>query len=235
MEANQLVIAIDGQSSSGKSTLAKAIAKALGLVHIDSGAMYRALTLYAMRYWGDKLTQLSAQELEGWLQTQYAHMQISFVKDPQTQQNQTHLNQELVESEIRTMEVSNRVSKIAQLASVRTFLIDQQRLLAAKGGVVMDGRDIGSNVLPNAQIKLFVTTSIHTRVQRRLEELKITDPNVTYQEVEANLKARDFDDENRSLAPLIQADDAMVIKNEGLTKEEVLEQAMKYIQKALLN
>ena len=219
MSTKQIQIAIDGYSACGKSTLARALAKELGYTYVDSGAMYRAVALFAMRrgLWdGDQfdLDKLR-KELDGVL--------VTF--DPKT--GHTLLNGEDVESEIRTLEVSRPASVVASYDFVRTMLVAQQRRLGEAGGIVMDGRDIGTAVFPEAELKIFLTASPKVRAQRRYDELRGKgDQTTTMEMVSADLADRDYRDSHRAINPLRQAEDAVVIDNSELTINEQTQVAL---------
>lgn len=221
-----MVIAVDGYSSTGKSTVAKLVAKELGLVYIDTGAMYRAVTYFALKsnlFSGDKVDEDRLKEL-------LPEVTISFVPDRESGKNFTHLNGECVESEIRGMEVSNRVSVIAAIGFVREYLVEQQREMGRVGNVIMDGRDIGTVVFPNADVKFFMTASAQVRAERRYQELIAKGESVTYEEVEKNVITRDYIDSHRSVSPLVQAADAVVIDNGNITIEQNVELMVKTIK-----
>lgn len=211
-----MVVAVDGYSSTGKSTVAKLVAKELGLVYIDTGAMYRAVTYFSLKSNLFNGNDVDVNRLEELLPT----VKINFVPNANSGKNDTYLNGVCVESEIRGMEVSNRVSTIAAIGFVREFLVAQQQEMGRRGNVIMDGRDIGTVVFPNADIKFFMTASPQVRAQRRYEELVAKGDNVTYEEVEKNVITRDYMDSHRSVSPLVQAPDAVVIDNGGMTIEE---------------
>lgn len=217
----KITIAIDGWSSCGKSTLAKALAKELNYIYVDSGAMYRGVALYAFR---NKLVSPSHIEEAEIIQS-IPEIDLSFSYAEGGKSNLL-LNGEDVEKEIRGLEISNVVSKIAKIKAVREFLVDQQRKMGEDGGVVMDGRDIGSVVFPNAELKIFLTAAPEVRAQRRFEELKAKGENPTLEEVIANLKLRDEMDATREESPLIQTDDAIVIDNTNLTQAEQLQKSI---------
>jgi cytidylate kinase len=214
----QLTIAVDGHSSCGKSTLAKALAKELNITFLDSGAMYRGVTLFCSRNgWVDNKHINPKSIIENLNQ-----IEIHFEEVAATGLNHMFLNNEDVEEEIRTMKISNLVSKVAAIKEVRTKLVHIQQQLGKKGGVVMDGRDIGSVVFPNADIKLFVTAGIDIRAQRRFDELKSKDTSLTIDAVKANLAERDHLDSTREESPLIKTNDATVLDNSNLNKNEQL-------------
>ena len=206
-------IAIDGHSSCGKSTIAKAVASKYGLRYIDTGAMYRAVTLYCMRnnIINDKKVDLSV------LISKLDEITINFVFNAETKGSETILNGENVEQIIRGFEVSDNVSIVAQIQQVREKLIASQQEIGREGNVVMDGRDIGTKVFPDAKLKLFVTASSEIRAQRRYDELKKKGEKVTFEEVLGNLTQRDDHDTNRKINPLVQAKDAILIDNSDLT------------------
>lgn len=217
----KIIIAIDGYSACGKSTLAKDIAQALQYTYIDSGAMYRAVTLYFLRHQVDIKNQDEVnQALE--------HIQISF---QQTESgNRTILNGEDVERNIRTMEVAQFVSPVAALSPVRTALVAQQQLLGKAKGIVMDGRDIGTVVFPDADLKLFISASVEARTERRFLELQEKGQNVDRAAIQANLEERDHIDSTRSDSPLRQAEDAIVLDNTNLNRKEQLDHVLGLLQ-----
>lgn len=222
------IIAIDGFSSTGKSSLAKNIAKELSFIHIDTGAMYRAVTLFALQ---NDIINASIDENK--LISELNKINISFRLDNKTGERITYLNEKNVEKEIRSMKVSNWVSSIAKISEVRDFLVHQQREMANLNGIVMDGRDIGSVVFPNAAIKIFLTASPEVRAKRRFNEMRAKgDSKTTYEEVLENLMKRDYIDTNREIAPLVKASDAVEINNDEMNQEETLEFALKEIEKA---
>jgi cytidylate kinase len=211
-----IVIAIDGYSSCGKSTMAKDLAQAIGYTYIDSGAMYRAVTLYSLEhgfFTGD------APDLER-LRTALPEMHLSFEKNPATGRLETCLNGRNVEREIRSMAVADKVSPIAAVGFVREAMVKQQQALGRAKGIVMDGRDIGTVVFPDAELKIFVTASPEIRARRRMEELAAKGEPATLEEVLHNLSKRDYIDSTRQDGPMKQADDAIVIDNSNLTISE---------------
>lgn len=213
--SKKIIITIDGWSSCGKSTLAKQLAKKLGYVYIDSGAMYRAVTLYFLRNhvdWTD-----SAEVLEA-----LKNIHIDFRYNQKSQQSEIYLNDENVEYVIRDLVVAEKVSDVAAIKEVRSFAVAQQQKMGAKKGVVMDGRDIGTTVFPDAELKIFMTADAAVRVERRFKELYEKNPNVTIDEVRANLEMRDYIDSHREVSPLRKADDALEIDNTYLSMEEQL-------------
>ncbi|MCB0409473.1 MAG: (d)CMP kinase [Flavobacteriales bacterium] len=220
----KITIAIDGYSSCGKSTLAKQIAAALNYIYIDTGAMYRAVSLYAKQHGFFENNSLEVGKLLNAL----PEINISFSYNASTNKSETYLNGENVEKDIRTIEISNLESKIAQIKEVRKKLIDLQRQMGKDKGLVMDGRDIGSVVFPDAELKLFMTASPEIRAKRRYEELIAKGDDVNYEDVLANITLRDNDDTSRTENPLIRASDAIVIDNSNITQDEQFTLAMKY-------
>ena len=212
----RIIIAIDGHSSSGKSTMAKDLAKEIGYIHIDTGAMYRAVTLYALQH-----GYFSGETIkEDALRQALPSIHIAFRLNPQTGRPDTYLNGVNVERDIRSMEVSDKVSLVAALKFVRQAMVAQQQEMGKAKGIVMDGRDIGTTVFPDAELKLFVTASPEVRARRRLDELKAKGENTTYEEVLANVKKRDYIDSTRQESPLRKAPDAIVLDNSEMTIAE---------------
>lgn len=212
----KIIIAIDGHSSSGKSTMAKDLAREIGYIYIDTGAMYRAVTLYCLRkgyIQGDKIQEEA-------LKADLDQMDISFRYNTETGRPDTYLNGEKVEKEIRSMEVADKVSLIAALGFVRRAMVAKQQEMGKAKGIVMDGRDIGTVVFPDAELKVFVTASPEVRARRRLEELQAKGEQTTYEEVLANVKKRDYIDSTREESPLRQAPDALVLDNSEMTIPE---------------
>ena len=213
----KITIAIDGHSSCGKSTMAKDLAKAIGYIYVDTGAMYRAVTLYALqqKLWDDN-NVLDTERLESMI----SDIEISFCLNEETGKPDTYLNGVCVESEIRGMEVSGKVSEIAALPFVREALVAQQQRMGESKGIVMDGRDIGTVVFPDAELKVFVTASPEVRAQRRYDELLKKGTPADYEEVLRNVKERDYADSHREVGPLRQADDALLLDNSHMTIPE---------------
>ena len=213
----RITIAIDGHSSCGKSTMAKELARCVGYIYVDTGAMYRCVTLYAMRHGliGDDGT-VNASELEKAM----PDVHISFRLNEETGVADAYLNDECVEREIRSLEVSAHVSPVAALPFVRTAMVAQQQLMGQGGGVVMDGRDIGTVVFPHAELKVFVTASPEIRAQRRYDELQQKGMPADYDDILRNVKERDYIDSHREVAPLRQAEDALLLDNSHMTIEE---------------
>jgi cytidylate kinase len=224
----KIIITLDGYSSCGKSTLAKQMAAHLNYVFIDSGAMYRAITLYFIRH-GIDLTNADA------VVEALKHIHLTFILNEQTGRADMYLNDENVEEEIRGLEVSNNVSQVAALEPVRIFSVAQQQLMGTHKGIVMDGRDIGTAVFPEAELKIFVTASPEVRVERRYQELVAKDAAITKAEIQANLEMRDHIDSTREFSPLKQAHDALVLDNSSLTRDEQLELALSWAQERIAN
>lgn len=212
----KIIIAIDGYSSCGKSTMAKHLARTIGYIYIDTGAMYRATTLYALRHGLFNEDKVNAAALEKAM----PHILISFRNDPESGLPHTLLNGEDVEEAIRGMEVSGRVSPVAALPFVRKALTAQQQRMGKEKGIVMDGRDIGTAVFPEAELKIFVTASADVRARRRYDELREKGQTVALEEIKKNVEERDYIDTHRQTAPLRQAPDAVVLDNSNLTREE---------------
>jgi cytidylate kinase len=212
----KITIAIDGFSSCGKSTMAKDLAKRIGYVYVDSGAMYRAVTLYAMEHGCFNGEQLDVEKLR----SKMGDIHISFLFNPETGKPDTYLNNIKVEDRIRTMEVSERVSIVAALDFVRSEMVAQQQAFGKEKGVVMDGRDIGTTVFPDAELKIFLTASPEIRAQRRYDELKAKGQEASFDEILENVKERDYLDQHREVSPLVQAEDAILLDNSHLTIEE---------------
>ena len=213
----KIIVAIDGHSSCGKSTMAKDLAREVGYIYVDTGAMYRTVTLYALRH---GMFQPDGTVNEEALREAMPTVQVSFVLDPATQLPHACLNGEDVENDIRGMEVSSHVSPIAALPFVREAMTRQQQLMGQAKGIVMDGRDIGTVVFPQAELKVIVTASAEVRAQRRYDELTAKGKTVNYEEILQNVTERDYIDSHRSVAPLRQAPDALLLDNSHLTIAE---------------
>lgn len=211
-----ITIAIDGHSSCGKSTMAKDLAKEIGYIYIDTGAMYRAVTLYSLK--NGLISEKGIDEES--LQQQMSDIMITFQLNEETGRPDTYLNGVCVEREIRTMEVSKYVSPIATLGFVREAMVDLQRLMGEAKGVIMDGRDIGTVVFPDAELKIFVTASADVRAQRRYDELLAKGEKCSFDEIRANVIERDRIDSTRAISPLRQAEDAIVLDNSNMTIPE---------------
>lgn len=212
----KITIAIDGFSSTGKSTLAKQLAKHLGYIYVDTGAMYRAVTLFAMQKGFITATNFDKQELIANL----SEVKLNFEYNSELGFAEMYLNDINVEKEIRTIEVSSFVSKVAEVSEVRAKLVEQQKEMGKNKAIVMDGRDIGTVVFPNAELKIFMTASAETRAQRRFDELQDKGDNVSYEEVLKNVQERDYIDTHRDDSPLVIADDAIEIDNSYLSRKE---------------
>ena len=226
----KIVIAIDGYSSCGKSTMAKNLARQLGYVYVDTGAMYRAVTLYALRH---QLFEAYGEVDAASLQRAMPDIRISFQFNKQTGKPDTYLNDELVEQEIRTMQVSERVSKIAALPFVRTALVAQQQRMDKDKGIVMDGRDIGTVVFPHAELKIFVTASAEVRAQRRYDELQQKGMPARYDDILKNVQERDYIDSHREVSPLRKAEEAIELDNSNLTIDEQQQWLLQQVDKVL--
>ena len=224
---NNITIAIDGFSSTGKSTLAKQLANHLGYVYVDTGAMYRAVTYFAMQ---NHLVGEDFLNKEGLIQ-KLAEIKLHFQFNPELGFAEMYLNNINVELQIRTIEVSRLVSKIAEISEVRAKLVEQQQAMGKNKGIVMDGRDIGTVVFPDAELKLFMTASAHTRAKRRFDELVDKGQNVSYDEVLQNVEERDYIDTHREDSPLVKAHDAIEIDNSTLTKKEQFDLVVELIHK----
>lgn len=225
--AKKIIIAIDGWSSCGKSTLAKELAKELGYLYVDSGAMYRAITLYFLRNhvdWTDKAEVKKALK----------EISLEFVYNDNSQQSEMHLNGENVEYVIRDLVVAEKVSDVAAIKEVRKFAVEQQQGMGKKKGIIMDGRDIGTVVFPKAELKIFLTADNAVRVERRFKELFDKNPNITIEEVKANLEMRDYIDSNREESPLRQAEDAILVDNTNLTVEETIKKVLQLIKRIII-
>ena len=225
MNKKGLVIAIDGFSSTGKSSISKVVADTLGLIHVDTGAMYRAITLFGLRNFKDEKQEIDLSKLLQNLN------EISLEFRENSGKLEIYLNGENVSKEIRTTEVSDNVSFIAKQPEVRERLVVLQRDIAEKQGVIMDGRDIGTVVLPNADYKFFLTASADERARRRFLELQSLGIETTIEEVKRNLIERDRIDSEREISPLKQAEDAILIDNTNLNKEETIDLILSYIKK----
>jgi cytidylate kinase len=224
----KIIITIDGYSSCGKSTLARQLARELNYVFIDSGAMYRAITLFFLRNHIDWNNHKKV--VEG-----LKSINLEFFYNPFSHKSDMHLNGENVEALIRDMLVSENVSNVSTIKEVRDFAVQEQRKIGAKKGIVMDGRDIGTTVFPNAELKIFMTADAAIRVERRYKEMFEKDPTITIEEVKNNLEMRDYIDSNREVSPLRKADDALVLDNSTLTEKEQLKMALKWAKERMHN
>ncbi|AJR04314.1 (d)CMP kinase [Siansivirga zeaxanthinifaciens] len=229
MNNNKITIAIDGYSSTGKSTVAKQLAKHLGYIYVDSGAMYRAVTYYAMIHGFIDEHQFNKEALISNLQS----IEISFKFNSDLGFAEVYLNGENVEKQIRTLEVSGFVSKVATLPEVRSQLVKQQQKMGKDKGVVMDGRDIGTVVFPDAELKLFMSASAETRAKRRYKELIDRGDDVRYEDVLRNVEERDYMDTNRAESPLLKAPDAINFDNSNMTRDKQFEAILKLVDKVI--
>ncbi len=226
MTHKKIIITIDGWSSCGKSTLAKQLAKALNYIYVDSGAMYRAITLYFLRNHID------------WTHTKAVHdalenIALDLVYNAKSGQSEIYLNDENVEYVIRDLVVAEKVSDVAAIKEVRQFAVAQQQQMGRKRGIVMDGRDIGTVVFPDAELKIFMTADNAVRVERRFQELYEKNPNITIEEIKANLELRDYIDSHRDISPLRQAEDAIILDNTNLTEKEQFQRALHWAEQKL--
>jgi CMP/dCMP kinase len=224
--SHKIIITIDGWSSCGKSTLAKQLAKELSYTYIDSGAMYRAITLYFLRNhvdWTDELEVKNALN----------DIHLYFKPNEKTGASEIFLNDENVEYLIRDLIIADKVSDIAAIAAVRTFAVAQQQKMGAQKGIVMDGRDIGTTVFPDAELKIFMTADIAIRVERRFKEMYEKNPNVLLDDVKNNLEMRDYIDSNRAVSPLRKAADAVVLDNSDIDMEAQLKIALQLVKKPI--
>jgi cytidylate kinase len=215
----KIIIAIDGHSSTGKSTVAKAIARRLNYIYVDTGAMYRAVTLFCVQ---NGLID-SSGKISDRLKSALTDIKIEFRRSDNAETADTYLNNVNVEKEIRSIETANHVSAVSAIPEVRELLVRQQQLMGQAKGIVMDGRDIGTVVFPDAELKVFMTASPEIRAMRRFSELKAKGENVSLEEVRKNIEERDFKDTHREISPLKQAEDAAVLDNSNMTQEEQLE------------
>ena len=229
----KITIAIDGYSSCGKSTMAKDLAKEVGYIYVDTGAMYRSVTLYAIRH---QLFNADGSVKTEELEKEMPNIQISFKLNAETGTPDCYLNREYVEKEIRSLEVSSHVSPIAAVGFVRKALVEQQQAMGKEKGNVMDGRDIGTTVFPDAELKIFVTASSQVRAQRRYDELNAKGMPADFDAILKNVEERDYIDTHREVSPLKQAEDAIVLDNSNMTiaeqKEWLLHQFQLAIDKA---
>jgi len=222
----KIIITIDGWSSCGKSTLAKQLAKELGYIYIDSGAMYRAITLHFLR---NHIDWTNSEAVEEALKEIY----IEFIYNPKSQTSETYLNGENVEYVIRDLVVAEKVSEVASIKAVRDFAVRRQKAMGRSKGIIMDGRDIGTVVFPAAELKIFMTADNEIRVERRFKELYAKNPNITIEEVKANLEMRDYIDSHRETSPLRKADDALILDNSHLTMRQQLEIALQWARERI--
>ncbi|MCX8020855.1 MAG: (d)CMP kinase [Chitinophagaceae bacterium] len=226
--SKKIIITIDGYSSCGKSTLARQLADALGYVYVDSGAMYRAITLYFLRHHVDWTKDAEVKKA-------LARINIEFLYRPEKGVSEIYLNGENVEYIIRDLVVAEKVSEISALREVREFAVEQQRKIGKEKGIVMDGRDIGTVVFPDAELKIFMTADNAVRVERRFKELYQQNPNITIEEVKNNLEMRDYIDTHRPVSPLRKAPDALVLDNTHISCEEQFNIALKWAKERIKN
>ena len=225
-KSKKIIITIDGWSSCGKSTLAKQLAKALNYIYVDSGTMYRAITLYFLRNhidWTDNAEVKQALK----------EISLEFEYNEKSEQSEIFLNGENVEYVIRDLVVAEKVSDVAAIREVRKYAVAQQQKMGRSRGIVMDGRDIGTVVFPDAELKIFMTADNAVRVERRFQELYEKNPNITIDEVKANLEMRDYIDSNRDVSPLRRAEDALLLDNTHLTEKEQFHKALKWAQEQI--
>lgn len=222
----KIIIAIDGWSSCGKSTMAKQLAKELDYIYVDSGAMYRAITLYFLR---QSVDFDKPHEINNAL----SEIELDFRYNENTRQADMYLNDENVEYLIRDLLVAEKVSEVAAIREVREFAVAQQQKMGEKKGIIMDGRDIGTVVFPDAELKIFMTADNAVRIERRFKELYAKNPNITLEEVAENIEMRDYIDSHREVSPLRQAEDSLVLDNTNLTPDEQLEVALKMARKVI--
>jgi cytidylate kinase len=218
----KIIITIDGWSSCGKSTLAKQLAKALGYIYVDSGAMYRAITLYFLR---NHIDWTSEQQVEEALE----NIELEFHYNPKSEASEIYLNGENVEYVIRDLVIAEKVSDVASIKAVRRYAVAQQHNMGNRRGIVMDGRDIGTVVFPDAELKIFMTADNAVRVERRFRELYAKNPNITLEEVKTNLELRDYIDSNREISPLRKAPDAVLLDNTHINEDEQFKKAMRWV------
>ena len=223
---HKIIVTIDGLSSCGKSTLAKQLAKKLGYIYIDSGAMYRAITLYFLRNNIDPLDEKGIRRA-------LKNISIEFLVNETSEESEIYLNGENVEYIIRDLVVAEKVSEIAALKEVRSFAVAAQQAMGIIKGIVMDGRDIGTTVFPDAEVKIFMVADEAVRVERRFTEMFTKNPNITLDEVKANIAMRDYIDSNREVSPLRKAIDAIEIDNTSLTEKEQLSLALRIVKSQL--
>ena len=232
MTKNKITIAVDGYSSTGKSSFAKAIAKRLGYIYVDTGAMYRAVTLYCID--NGLIGEDGFPDTEEIIR-KLPEVKIEFEYNSDTGRSETMLNGENVEADIRGIEVSRYVSAISAIAEVRVQMVELQRAMRKHGGIVMDGRDIGTVVFPDAELKIFMTADPKVRAKRRFKELEAKRQNVSLEEIEENIAHRDYEDSHRATSPLRQAEDAVVLDNSNMTPDEQLQWFDKFFAEVLKN
>ncbi len=231
MHNQKIIIAVDGHSSCGKSTLSKQLASRLKYKYIDTGAMYRAVTLYALR--NNLITSNEVEKHK--LIRELENIEITFEYNPNSNNSDTFLNGENVENEIRRMQVSENVSHVATIKEVRQAMVILQQHMGVDGGIVMDGRDIGTVVFPQAELKVFLTASAQVRAKRRFDEMKEKGEEIPFETILKNVEKRDFIDSNREESPLLKAPDAIVLDNSNLTREQQLNQVLNWVTEILKN
>ena len=224
--AKKIIVTIDGGSSCGKSTLARQLAAKLGYLYIDSGAMYRAITLYFLR---NNVDPNDTQEIRRALK----NITLEFIVNDYSGNSEVYLNGENVEYIIRDLIIAEKVSEVAALKEVRAFAVDAQQRIGANKGIVMDGRDIGTTVFPNAEVKIFMVADEAVRVERRFKEMFDKNPNITLDEIKSNIEMRDYIDSHREVSPLRKAVDAVELNNTNLTEKEQLDFALKLVKNSL--
>ncbi|MDQ2720802.1 MAG: (d)CMP kinase [Bacteroidota bacterium] len=222
----KIIMTIDGYSSCGKSTLAKQLAKKLGYIYIDSGAMYRAITLYFLRNNVDL-------DNEKEIRRELKNISLEFIVKKNSDQSEIYLNGENVEYIIRDLVVAEKVSEVAALKDVRAFAVAEQQKMGIDKGIIMDGRDIGTTVFPDAEVKIFLVADEAVRVERRFTEMFDKNPNITLEEIKHNITMRDYIDSNRNVSPLRKAEDATILDNTNLTEKEQLAFALKLVKSQL--
>jgi cytidylate kinase len=222
----KIIVAIDGWGSTGKSTLAKELAQALQYIYVDSGAMYRAVTLYFLR---NHVDWTNTKDVKKGLE----QINIEFNHNPSNDKTEIYLNGENVEYVIRDLVVAEKVSEIAAIKEVREFAVAQQQKMGRKKGIIMDGRDIGTVVFPKAELKIFMTADSSVRVERRFKELYEKNPNITIEEVKSNLEMRDYIDSHREISPLKKAKGSLLLDNTNLTPKEQFQRAMEWAEKKI--
>ncbi len=218
-----IIITIDGWSSCGKSTLARQLARELGYVYIDSGAMYRSITLFFLR---NNIDWHDAAKVEEALK----EIELHFEFNEKSMQSEIYLNDENVEYLIRDLIIAEKVSEVSAIGAVRSFAVQKQKDMGQEKGIVMDGRDIGTTVFPDAELKIFMTADIAVRVERRFREMFEKNPNITLDEVKSNLEMRDYIDSNREVSPLRKAEDAVLLDNTSISMEQQLNFALKLVK-----
>ncbi len=226
MKQKKIIVTIDGWSACGKSTLAKQLAKELGYIYVDSGAMYRAITLYFLRNHVDWTDTKEVKEALN-------NITLEFIYNPKSENSEIYLNEENVEYVIRDLVIAEKVSDVAAIKEVRQYAVAQQHRMGKKKGIVMDGRDIGTVVFPEAELKIFMTADNAVRVERRFRELYEKNPNITIDEVKTNLEMRDYTDSHREVSPLKKAKDALLLDNTNISEKEQFHKALKWVHELI--